>query len=61
MEELALCDPSLDVEADATAREDFFRRPLPDLHSDRGSIRCGSAVPCVKRDIPVDRGTSTGT
>ena len=65
MEDLTPCDPSLDGEEDTparddSARDDLFRRPLPDLRSDRGSIRCGSAVPCVKRDIPVDRGTSTG-
>lgn len=65
MEDLTPCDPALDGEADTparddSARDDFFRRPLPDLRSDRGSIRCGSAVPCVKRDIPVERGTSTG-
>ena len=65
MEDLTPCNPSLDGEADTPARDDsasddFFRRPLPDLRSDRGSIRWGSAVPCVKRDIPVDRGTSTG-
>lgn len=65
MEDLTPCDPSLDGEEDTparddSARDDLFRRPLPDLRSDRGSIRCGSAVPCVKRDIPVDRGSSTG-